>query len=174
MCIFQIPQFQLSIPLLSSVMCPLSPCTPVSLSTLAKATIIEIEPYVLAVTLSDISMEERIFLNITTKEGNHFTVEQSSLGLQVMSVVNFLPLTWSCQVVGLFLNTSSLTDQPIYETPASLLNTISKEYTRAFASHLIDKLQALVEEQIILSLTSCQLGSDWNEDIWRLSELSAY
>ena len=74
---------------MDSVMCPLSPCSPVSLSTLAKATIREIEPYVLSVTISDISMEERIFLNITTKEGNHFTVEQSSLGLQVTSETNF-------------------------------------------------------------------------------------
>ena len=53
---------------------------------MAEATLREIAPYVLAVTISDISMEERIFLNITTKEGNHFTVEQSSLGLQVMLV----------------------------------------------------------------------------------------
>merc|ERR1711875_204057 len=103
---------------------------------MAEATLREIAPYVLAVTISDISMEERMFLNITTKEGNHFTVEQSSLGLQV---------------VGLFLNTRSLEDQPIYESPASLMNTISKEYTRAFASHLIDKLQALAEEQFVIS-----------------------
>ena len=67
-------------------MCPLSPCSSVCLSTMAEAALREIAPYVLAVTISDISMEERIFLNITTKEGNHFTVEQSSLGLQVMQV----------------------------------------------------------------------------------------
>ena len=57
-------------------------------------------------------------------------------------------------------DSKNLTDQPIYETPAALLNTISREYTRAFANHLIDKLQALAEDQFILSLTSCQLGGD--------------
>ena len=40
-------------------------------------------PYVRAVTVSDISKEGKMFLNVITLEGQGFTVEQSSLGFQV-------------------------------------------------------------------------------------------
>eukprot|EP00092_Neocalanus_flemingeri_P037821 GFUD01041171.1.p1 GENE.GFUD01041171.1~~GFUD01041171.1.p1 ORF type:complete len:128 (-),score=26.46 GFUD01041171.1:174-557(-) len=127
-------------------MCPLSPCFhPVSLSAYTTQTISEFAPHVMAVAMSNFSEEGRLYLNLTTKEGHQFTVEQSSQGFQV---------------VGYSLNAKDVVGQPIYETPAALLNTVSLEYTRAFASHLIYKLEALAEDQFILSLTSCRLVSD--------------
>jgi DNA primase len=117
----------------------------VSITTYAKESIRDIAPYVMSVAVSDISGEGKMYLNITTKEGQQFTVELTSLGFQV---------------VGYMLNSRDVADQPIYETPAALLNTISTEYTRAFANHLIDKLETLAEDQFILSLTNCQLGGD--------------
>ena len=69
-----------------SAMCPLSSYLPVSLSTYAKATIREIAPYVMSVAISDISGEGKMFLNLTTKEGKQFTVEQSSIGFQVITM----------------------------------------------------------------------------------------
>eukprot|EP00092_Neocalanus_flemingeri_P107380 GFUD01137824.1.p1 GENE.GFUD01137824.1~~GFUD01137824.1.p1 ORF type:complete len:118 (-),score=21.33 GFUD01137824.1:174-527(-) len=117
-------------------MCPLPPASSQypSRPTLSR----QFAPHVLAVAMSN-------FFNLTTKEGHQFTVEQSSQGFQV---------------VGYSLNTKDVVGQPIYETPAALLNTVSREYTRAFASQLIYKLEALAEDQFILSLTSCRLVSD--------------
>ena len=40
-------------------------------------------PYVMAVVVSDISEVGKMFLNLTTKEGKQFTVEQSDQGFQV-------------------------------------------------------------------------------------------
>ena len=143
---------------------PLSPCLPVCLSTYVEETIREMSPYVRAVTVSDISKEGKMFLNVITLEGQGFTVEQSSLGFQVScqdQESGHSGHTSCCQVVGMMLNTKNLTDQPFYETPASLLNTISKEYTRAFANHLINRLKVLSEDQFIHSMTSCRLDSEW-------------
>ena len=75
-------------------MCPLSPSLhPVSLSCYVNETIREILPYVMAVVVSDISEEEKMFLNLTTKEGKQFTVEQSGQGFQALGKLDISPFS---------------------------------------------------------------------------------
>ena len=101
----------------------------------------ELEPYVLKAFVSKLSPEDKsLYLNITTIEGENFTIEATTSGYQAVGFLHD-----NCHIMG----------QPRYETFAALLSNLSKKYTEAFANCLIDKLLVLAEDQFIDTMTNC-------------------
>ena len=78
------------------------------------------------------SCNTKIFLNLTTKEGNHYTIEQSALGFQV---------------VGTKHDSEGAPSSEVYDTPYALLGEISPKYRDAFGKTLMKKLEALNEDR---------------------------
>jgi len=110
----------------------------------AKGIIRDVEKYVKFVSVSEVleNSKSQIYLNLITREENIYTVELNLQGFKV---------------VGNALDTSNLTEQPVFETPYSLLDTISPAYRQAFGDHLTDqllKLQATRAEEDISSNTA--------------------
>jgi len=96
----------------------------------ARGIIRDVEKYVQEVCVSDVLASDRgtIFLNLTTRENNRYTVELNSQGFKV---------------VGASYDTNDLAKEVIYETPYSLLDSISPAYRQAFGDDLTDQLLKL-------------------------------
>ncbi|XP_023345092.1 GSK3-beta interaction protein [Eurytemora carolleeae] len=96
----------------------------------AKGVIRDIEKYVQFVCVSNVlaSSRSNIFINLTTRETTEYTIELTQQGFKV---------------VGSGHDTNNLTEEIIYETPYSLLDTISPAYRQAFGDHLTDQLLKL-------------------------------
>ena len=74
------------------------------------------------------SCNTNIFLNLTTKEDQKYTIEQSACGFQI---------------VGLDHDSVSLTPNDYFETPYALLDSLSPEYRKSFGTDLMAKLSAV-------------------------------
>jgi len=103
----------------------------------AAAVIKDVENYVQVILISDKleSSSHNIYLNVTTKEAKTFTVELSAQGFRV---------------VGEEHNSTANPSEDIFETPYSLLDSISPAYKEAFGNDLstqLLKLQASRGEQ---------------------------
>jgi hypothetical protein len=96
----------------------------------ARGVIKDVEKYVKLVCVSEVLPSSRscIFLNLTTREEKQYTIELTAQGFKVVANQH---------------NTSTLTDETIYETPYSLLDSISPAYRQAFGDHLTDELLKL-------------------------------
>lgn len=96
----------------------------------ARGVIKDVEKYVKLVCVSEQLASSRscIFLNLTTREEKQYTIELTSQGFKVVANEH---------------NANTLTDENIYETPYSLLDSISPAYRQAFGDHLTDQLLKL-------------------------------
>lgn len=74
----------------------------------------------------------RIYLNVTTLEGKRYCVELSANGFRI---------------VGTNHDTINAATDTYFETPYSLLNTISPEFHSSFGNALLSKLNALSENE---------------------------
>lgn len=96
----------------------------------AKAVINDIKDHVLDAFVSKTlpSSCQRIFINLKTLEGNQFCVLLTCKGFEV---------------VGDDYDKTTLTEQALYETPYSLLQSISPQYVSSFGETLMDRLKSL-------------------------------
>jgi len=96
----------------------------------AIAVIKDVEKYVELILISDQldSSCHQVHLNLTTKEKQRFTVELSAQGFRV---------------VGLEHNTTSDPSDSIFETPYSLLDSLSPTYRESFGEDLTKQLMKL-------------------------------
>jgi len=96
----------------------------------AAAVIKDVEKYVEVILISDKleSSRQSIYLNLTTKEAKTFTIELSAQGFRV---------------VGDHHNSTSQASSGVFETPYSLLDSISPTYREAFGNDLSNQLLKL-------------------------------
>lgn len=96
----------------------------------AKSVIKDIEEHVSNIQISEDleSTDQKIYLNLTTLENNKYCIELSSSGFRV---------------VGKNFNDKHLEDENYYETPYSLLSSISPQFHHSFGNLLSEKLNAL-------------------------------
>lgn len=96
----------------------------------ARGVIKDVQKYVKLVNVSEAlsSSHSCIYLNLTTREEQQYTIELTSQGFKV---------------VGSEHNTNTLSGETIYETPYALLDSISPAYRQAFGDHLTDQLLKL-------------------------------
>lgn len=69
-----------------------------------------------------------IYMNILTKEEKNFCIQLSSAGFKI---------------VGLNWDENDLDGEEVFETPYSLLNSVSPSFSSSFASALCEKLKHL-------------------------------
>ncbi|CAH0546833.1 unnamed protein product [Brassicogethes aeneus] len=93
----------------------------------AQHVINDIKQHVSSISISTEkpSSNQQIYLNIKTLENKDFCVELSSLGFKI---------------VGECFDNDNIETTQYYETPYSLLLSISDEYKHSFGNELIDKL----------------------------------
>lgn len=96
----------------------------------AAAVIKDVENYVEVILISDKleSSRQNIYLNLTTQEAKTFTIELSAQGFRV---------------VGNQHNSTSEPSEAVFETPYSLLDSISPTYREAFGNDLSNQLLKL-------------------------------
>lgn len=104
----------------------------------ALAAIDDIRKHVKRAVISPLvlSNSQRVYINITTLENREYCIEMSAAGFRV---------------VGRSHNDTcfSIIETVYYETPYSLLNTISEGYRQSFGGELMNKLLSLANEQQI-------------------------
>lgn len=71
---------------------------------------------------------QRVYLNLTTLEDQDYCVELSAYGFRI---------------VGTTYDATNIVTDSYFETPYSLLNTISPEFRLSFGNTLMSKLRAL-------------------------------
>lgn len=98
----------------------------------AKGVIRDVEKYVKLVCVSEVLPSNRscIFLNLTTREEKHYTIELNPEGFKVVANEHNS-------------NTLTVESENIFETPYALLDSISPAYRQAFGDHLTDQLLKL-------------------------------
>lgn len=101
----------------------------------AQGVIHDVQSHVNSIKISDQleSDETEIFLNLETKEGERFCVRLNADGFAV---------------VGKGFDNKEDEDLEVehYETPYSLLSSISKEFTQSFGNSLMDRLKDLEQQ----------------------------
>ncbi|XP_076226525.1 GSK3-beta interaction protein [Nomia melanderi] len=100
----------------------------------AQAVINDVKQHVTDIKLSEVlrSTNQFIYLNLTTLEGLKFCVELSGAGFTI---------------VGNQHDDKSNVGNQRFETPYSLLDSVSPQYRNSFGNCLLDKLQKLSDEQ---------------------------
>ncbi|KAG8238001.1 hypothetical protein J437_LFUL017657 [Ladona fulva] len=96
----------------------------------AAAVVQDVKDHLKEIRVSEIlrGNEREIHFNLTTLEENTFCVQLSSSGFRIVSRS---------------YDTNSISDGPSFETPYSLLNSISEKFKESFGHALEAKLQAL-------------------------------
>lgn len=100
----------------------------------AQGVINDIKQHVVDAQISEVlkSNDQKIYLNLTTLENNKYCIELSAGGFRV---------------VGNDFNESNLTEGSYFETPYSLLSSLSPQFHNSFGSALLMKLSALQENK---------------------------
>jgi len=98
----------------------------------AEGVIKDVENHVESISIShELSLSnESVFLNLTTLEKNAYTIELSAMGFRVMSTRH---------------SDTSAPTETYFETPYSLLNSLSPLYRVKFCAELSSKLSALAD-----------------------------
>lgn len=98
----------------------------------AQSVINDIKQHVLEAQISECleSSDQKIHLNLATLENNKYCIELSASGFRV---------------VGNDFNESNLSEGSYFETPYSLLSSLSPQFHNSFGSALLMKLSALQE-----------------------------
>lgn len=78
------------------------------------------------------SSNSEIYLNLTTKENNNYTIVLNPEGFKI---------------VGNNFDTANIEGETVYETPYSLLDNISPAYREAFGNDLTQQLLKLQKQQ---------------------------
>lgn len=101
----------------------------------AKAVIHELTDYVQFVDKSTQlpPSNSEVFLNLTTRENNSYTVLLNCQGFRV---------------VGWGHDLQDKEGEPVYETPHSMLDNLSPGYRKAFGDHLTSQLLQLQQERL--------------------------
>lgn len=96
----------------------------------AKSVISDIKDHVTDVHVSEAlrNNEQKIYLNLKTLENNKYCIELSACGFRI---------------VGKDFNTKNLDEDTYFETPYSLLSSISPGFHNSFGNALSFKLRAL-------------------------------
>lgn len=101
----------------------------------AQGVIHDIKSHVNSIKISDqlVTDETKIFLNLETKEGEKYCVRLNAEGFAV---------------VGKTFDNKDDEDSEVqhFETPYTLLSSISKEFTQSFGNSLIAQLKNLEQE----------------------------
>lgn len=100
----------------------------------AQAVISDVKQHVAEIKLSEklTSTNQFIYLNLTTLEGSKFCVQLSGAGFSV---------------VGNRHDDTSNAGNEYFETPYSLLDSVSPQYRNSFGNLLFDKLKKLSDGQ---------------------------
>lgn len=101
----------------------------------AEGVIKDIQEHVKEVSVSD-SLEKnnrKIYLNVTTLEDKKYCLELSCHGFRI---------------VGQDYDLINIEDNPFFETPYSLLNSISPSFQQSFNNSLLSKLGSLANENV--------------------------
>lgn len=85
------------------------------------------------------SSDNRIYLNITTIESKKITVELSCRGFAVVSET-------SHDTIDIVINDDEEDNLTYFETPYSLLDSISPGYRQAFGTNLANQLRKISQE----------------------------
>ncbi|XP_063697313.1 uncharacterized protein LOC134828215 [Culicoides brevitarsis] len=103
----------------------------------ALAVVNDIKDHVSGIELSNVlpSDETKIYLNVTTIEGEIFCIRLNSEGFLISGHGKDSRAS------------EALENQQIYETPYSLLSAISKKFTESFGNRLINELSKLENRQ---------------------------
>lgn len=100
----------------------------------AQAVIGDIQAHVDSITISNklCSSCKRIYLNLVTLEKREFCIELTASGFKI---------------VGNKVDTTEGGGSDVFETPYSLLESVSPGYRQSFGQQLIEKLTRLQKEQ---------------------------
>lgn len=100
----------------------------------AEAVVRDIKSHVQAAKVSSVldSSEHGIYLNLTTLESKNYCIELSASGFRV---------------AGFGFDMTDIEGGDCFETPYSLLNSISPQFHNSFGNALLMKLNNLSEEQ---------------------------
>lgn len=100
----------------------------------ARGVIQDISSYVKFVSVAENlpSSNSEIYLNLTTKENNNYTIVLNPEGFKI---------------VGNNFDTANIEGETVYETPYSLLDNISPAYREAFGNDLTQQLLKLQKQQ---------------------------
>lgn len=112
--------------------------------TEARSVIQDVQGHVQSIATSDNlrSTNTRIYLNLTTREGDRFTVELSGHGFRVVGS-NHDDLSRDLEEGPTF-----------FETPYSLLGSISPAFSTSFGAKLCERLQQLQVKELPLNAIS--------------------
>lgn len=96
----------------------------------AKSVINDIKGHVMNIQISEAleNTDQKIYLNLTTLENSQYCIELSSSGFRV---------------VGKSFDNINLDGESYFETPYSLLSSISPQFHQSFGNALLIKLIAL-------------------------------
>lgn len=98
----------------------------------ATAVINDIKNHVRQISMSSLEgTDEFIYLNLTTLEGQDYCIQMSKMGFSIADICH---------------DSLNMEASTYFETPYSLLDSISPKYRESFAHKLIDSLAALKKD----------------------------